>query len=90
MYKVAIVRRKSPNEPFSSKGYEDTKFIEVDKFPAGRGKVLHHNTLRGLTPWLEGYYDVQIKAYKMDAVVIDVNQIKPSHEIVARVDSLYP
>ena len=88
MYKVFISRRKHPSEIFGINGKVDIKVVEVKQFPAGRGKVLHHNTLRGLSSWLEGYYDVQLKAYKQGETVLDVDNIKPSHTIIARVDAL--
>ena len=90
MYKVFISRRKHPSEIFGINGKVDIKVVEVKQFPAGRGKVLHHNTLRGLKDWLEGYYDVQLRAYKQGEVVLDIDLpvLKPSHTIVARVDAL--
>ena len=90
MYKVIISRRKHPSEIFGINGKVDIRVVEVKQFPAGRGKVLHHNTLRGIRPWLEGYYDVQLRAYKQGEVVleIDLPGIKPTHTIVARVDAL--
>ena len=90
MYKVFISRRKHPSESFGANGKVDIKIVEVKQFPAGRGKVLHHNTLRGLAPWLEGYYDVQLKAYNASELVLetDLPTLTPSHTIVTRVDSL--
>ena len=90
MYKVIISRRKHPSESFGANGKVDVKIVEVKQFPAGRGKVLHHNTLRGLAPWLEGYYDVQLKAYDASELVLetDLPTLKPSHTIIARVDAL--
>ena len=90
MYKVNISRRKQPSEIFVINFKVDVKIVEVKQFPAGRGKVLHHNTLRGLAPWLEGYYDVQLKAYNASEFVLetDLPTLKPSHTIIARVDAL--
>ena len=90
MYKVIISRRKHPSEIFGINGKVDVKIVEVKQFPAGRGKVLHHNTLRGLKDWLEGYYDVQLKAYNASELVLetDLPTLKPSHTIITRVDSL--